>query len=363
MKKINYFLGFLVCLTLLSSCGKKQDRVKPERKDITEAVFASGVLLPENLYNLTAQNDGYLVKLDFKEGDVVQAGEVLAIIENKQIDYSAQSANAILSIANANISSDAPALKQAEANLLQAKQQLAQNKKQTDRYQKLYETQSVSKLDFENAQLAFENAQSSLMAAQENLNLLKQQAQQDFILQKSQADINNLSRKNNEICAVIGGTIYNKYKQLGDYVRKGDIIAEIGSTQSFYAKLNIDESQISKISPEQPVVLQFNTNKNRNLRGVVDEIYPAFDEQTQSFYVKALFTDSLDFKVSGTQLQANIITAERKDVLVIPRSYLGYGNKVKTKTKGIATVQTGFISTDWVEITAGLDENTIIELP
>jgi multidrug efflux pump subunit AcrA (membrane-fusion protein) len=295
MKSKIYVLAFFMLPTLFSSCENHQEEIKPERQQITETVFASGVLLPENLYNLTAQNDGYLVKLDFEEGDTVQTNQVLAVVENKQNDYSAQSANVLLSI----------------ASVLQAKRQWEQDKKQAERYRKLYETQSVSKLDFENAQLAFENAQSALTAAQENLNLLKQQAQQDFIRQKSQADIDNLSRKNNEIRAVIGGKIYNIRKQAGDYVRQGDVVAEIGSIDQFYAKLNVDESQIGQIKTGQSVVMQLNTNKNHNYRGIVSKIYPAFDEPTQSFYCKALFCDSLDFIVSGTQLQANIIIGEK----------------------------------------------------
>ena len=52
-------------------------------KDIIETVFASGTLEPEGKYNLTAQSDGYLVAVKFKEGDMVKTNDVLAVVDNQ----------------------------------------------------------------------------------------------------------------------------------------------------------------------------------------------------------------------------------------------------------------------------------------
>ena len=89
----------------------------------------------------------------------------------------------------------------------------------------------------------------------------------------------------------------------------------------------------------------------------------AFDEQTQSFFVEASFTDSLFFKISGTQLEANIETGQRKQVLVVPRNYLTYGDIVRVKREEgevKQVVKTGFVSSEWVEILEGLKEGEAI---
>src|ERR1035437_3520985 len=362
MKTSIQVLTIISGLAMLSSCGKKSADTKPIRKDITETVFASGILVPENQYNLTAQSEGYIVTLNFIEGDTVKRGSVLAVIDNKQNDFNAQSADALLSIAGSNISPDAPALKQAAANIELAKIKLKQDELQAERYKKLVADKSVSKLEYENASLAMENSKANLTSLQETYNLLKQQAEQQLIIQKSQKGINSFFLGNNEIRAVVGGKVFQKLKQLGDYVRKGDVIAVIGNQNDIYAKLSIDETNISKIQLGQKTIIQLNTNKEKNYNATVSEIYPAFDEQAQSFYCKVKFADAMDFRISGTQLQANIVIGEKNNVLVIPRNYLGYGNKVTIKDKGKITVETGFVSNDWVEITKGLDENTVITL-
>ncbi len=356
IKTIFFFTG----LILVSSCGKKTTETKPIRKGITETVFASGILVPENQYNLTSLSDGYIKNLNIDEGAIVTANQLLAIVDNEQSIINAQSADELLTIAAANTNPNAPALKQAEINVELAKQKLIQDEKQEARYKKLYELNSVSKLEYENMVLNRDNSKTNLLALQENYKLLKQQADQQLIIQKSQKDANSVSKNYNEIKAVVGGKVYELKKELGDYIRKGDIIAVIGSQEKLYALLSVDESNISKVRLGQAVIIQLNTQLQKNYKGIVTEIYPAFDEQTQSFYCKVAFESELDFNISGTQLQGNIVIENKNNVLVIPRNYLGYGNKVKLKDGDEIIVETGFISNDWAEIINGLNENTII---
>jgi len=205
---------------LWNSCSQKSNETKPVRKPVTETVFASGILVPDDKYNLTAQNEGYLVQLNFDEGDTLKAGKVLAVIENKQNEANAQSAEALLSIARVNVSPDAPSLKQAEASKNLAEQKLKEDALQLDRYKKLMATNSVSKLEYENVELAYENSKTAFQVQQENYRQLQQQAEQQLILQNNQKEVNGVLKNQNEIRAVVGGKVYKKLKQLGDYVRR-----------------------------------------------------------------------------------------------------------------------------------------------
>ena len=69
----NILLAVAIAL-LLSACGKKTQENTVSRRDITEYLFATGILEPESQYNLTAQNDGYLIALGLEEGDLVTQG-------------------------------------------------------------------------------------------------------------------------------------------------------------------------------------------------------------------------------------------------------------------------------------------------
>jgi len=360
MKISLQIITLLISTVLLVSCGRKSKETKPIRKDITETVFASGSLIPDDRYNLTSLTDGYLIELNFDEGDTLIEGQLLAKVDNKQNIINANSASKLLAIASDNTKSDAPSLKQSVLNIELADKKVIQDQKQVDRYAKLYASNSVSKLEYENMLLNLENSEANLNMLKENYNLIKQQADQQLIIQQSQKEASFEIQKNNEILAIIGGKVYSKKKEVGDYVRRGDVLAEIGNPDKLFVLLNIDENNISKIKINQDVIIELNIEKDKKYKGVVTEIYPEFDERTQSFYCKIEFLEPLNYKISKTQVQANIIIENKENVLLIPREYISYGNVVTLKGGEKINVKTGFISNEWVEILEGLDESAVI---
>jgi multidrug efflux pump subunit AcrA (membrane-fusion protein) len=357
MKKMYVFI--LLAISLFS-CGKKTETATVQRKDITEMVFATGSLKADDEYLVAAQADGYLKSVNFEEGDVIDAGKVLAVIDNKQSIVNVNQTAKLLAIAKANAKESAPLIQQIRININLAKEKLKQDELQAERLSKLLETNSIAKVEYENAALTVLNTKANIKALEEQIANLQVNANQQVIVQQQQNEVSNAVADFNQIIAYVSGKVYKKRKQLGDYVKKGDVIAVVGNPNNIYANLSIDESNMSKIKLGQNLVIQLNTNTQKTYKAQLAEILPSFDEATQSFYVKAFFTENLDFTITGTQLQANIIIAEKKNALLIPRSYLGYGNKVLVEKKKSVDVKTGIISTDWVEITGGLTENQSI---
>jgi multidrug efflux pump subunit AcrA (membrane-fusion protein) len=359
MKLRAIILLFFVLISV--SCVKKTQETKPIRKDVTETVFASGILEANGTYQLTAQNDGYLVAVNFQENDIIQEGAVLAVIDNKQNVLNTESAEALYQIAKNNTNTNAPNFMQAKNSSLQAKQKMELDSIQVGRYKKLFESNSIAKTEYENVLLQYQNSKGNYANSLENYRQLKQQAEQQLIINASQSNVNKVLTSYNQIRVVFTGKVYQKFKQKGDFVRKGDIIAKIGDANVIYAKISIDESNIRKIKIGQEAVIQLNTNKEKVYKGQIAEILPSFDEATQSFTCKVTFIDKLDFTIVNTQLQANIIIGVNKNALLIPRNYLSFGNYVTVKgnTQPVQ-VKTHFVSSEWVQIDAGIDENTTL---
>lgn len=360
MKSYKYLTALIVVI-IITACGKKTEETKPIRKDVTETIFASGVLEAKNTYSLTAQTDGYLEQINFDEGDIIPVGKVMAVIDNKENNFNTQSAEALYKIAKSNTYANAPALLQAKNTIVVNQTKMEQDKLQYQRYQKLWNENSVAKIDFENAELQYKTSKANYENAIENYKLLQQQAEQSVISNKVQKNINEVLLNHNQIKAVVSGKVYKKYKQIGDYVKKGDIIAQIGEANIIYAKVNIDEGNIDKVKLGQKAVVQLNTNKNKIYEGQVAEIYPSFDESSQSFICKIALPKLPNTVIINTQLQANIIVSSTKNALVIPRNYIDFGGNVQIKGKKEKTkVTTKFISSLWVEIIDGIDENTTL---
>lgn len=350
----------LTLVLLFVSCGKNEE-VRPIRQDIQELVFASGQLEWDDSYNVIAQTDGVLGKVVFEVGQPVTKGMIIASIDNKVNEVNAESAQEQLVISNQNVTANAPALLQLEQNIQFAQSKYLQDKKQAERYERLQQNNIGSKVEYENAQLAAKNSLANLKALQKQYDVLKQQAQQQLIASRAQLKSNKVLQGYNSVVVAESGTVVKKFKNQGDYVKKGDVIATIGNQQKVEAVLNVDENSIGKVKLGQTVYVKLNTEKSKVYNGKVTEILSAFDVQSQSFICKVTFNEPLAQSLFGTQLEANILVAEKKNALLIPRNYMGFGNKVNVKGKDENVIlKIGIISTDYVEVLDGLSETDVL---
>lgn len=354
-------LGWIVIPCLLLSCVRRNEETKPIRKDITEIVFASGTLEAEDTYELTAQTDGYLQRVEFDENDLINPGQILAEIQNEANTINARRADALYTIAKSDLSPQSPQLLQAKNSLESARHRMQQDSLTANRYEELLSANAVAKIDFEKAELAWSNSRTEYRNARAQYDQLWRQNREQFIVNESQKSLNRSISSNNLIRAVIGGKVYKKLKQTGNFVQRGEPIAVIGNAKKLYARVNVDERSISKIKVGQPATVQLNVDIDRKYDGTVSEILPMFYQATQSFICKIQFSDTVSFGIVSTQLQANIVVGSTKNALLIPRSYLNYNNEVRLKDGDEPIkVATKIVSTEWVQVVSGLDENSTI---
>jgi len=339
---------FLFLISTFFSCSN--ETVKPQIQDIEELVFASGSIDWKDAYNVTAQTEGVLISSSIEEGIFVQAGQLLATIDNHSNEVNSSVANDQLQIADQNVSTNSPALLQIKENI-----RASENK------YRLYSQQSTTKVMMENAQLAEKNSYSNWMSLKNQYNAILLQAKQQQIISKGQLQNSLVASDFNKIQSLQAGTIIKKFKNKGDYVRRGEVVAIIASKESIEAVVNVDENSIAKVAVGHKVYLQLNTSKGKIVNGVVSEVLPSFDLLTQSYICKIKLTDSLPQSFYGTQLEANISVGAKKSAMIIPKMYLGYGNKVNVKGKSDAVVvKTGIVSNDFVEVLEGLTTEDVL---
>ncbi|RPI67786.1 MAG: biotin/lipoyl-binding protein, partial [Ignavibacteriae bacterium] len=98
----------LLCLCTLVSCSKPKDAIHPEERSITQSVYASGVVVSKDQYQVYATTSGILERVLVSEGDSVSAGQVIAIVSNQV---------ATLTRENATIASDYASIRNNEEKL------------------------------------------------------------------------------------------------------------------------------------------------------------------------------------------------------------------------------------------------------
>jgi multidrug efflux pump subunit AcrA (membrane-fusion protein) len=362
MKTNKIIVGlFLLPISGLLSCSRQQE-ITPQHKTIQQVVFASGNLEQENEYLISAAADGIIRELGIREGDYISKGELLVRIDSDVSNTQLQEARVVYNDAKQNSSASAPQLQQIKSQINQSRNQLNLDKINYQRYADLRRKNSVSQLEYEKAELQYKASQSSLQVleksykqAQDALQLNADRSLQQVKTQ--QAILNDYS-----ILADKDGIVLKVLKKKGELVRKGEVIAKIGSGKNIL-KLFIAEDDITKLSIGQQAIVQMNNYPDTTFTASITRILPAFDETEQSFTAEAAFINPPQLLLSGTQLQANIKQQGTKKVLVIPSAAVIRGKYVELKNGEEKEIKTGQKSGNWVEVKQGLTEKDIILLP
>lgn len=348
----------LICL---SAC-KRQQEVNPVRKVLQQAVFASGHLRQEDEYVLAATADGTIKELSIREGDNTDAGQILVRIKSDVQHTQLQEAHVVYEDARQNAAPGAPQLSQIRTQISLAKAQRDQDQLNYERYTALRNRNSVSQLEYEKAALQYKTSQSNLQALEINYtqvqNALRLNASRSLQQVKTQQSILD----EYAISADKAGMVLEVLKKKGELVRKGDVIARIGSGKHIL-KLFIAEDDITRVRLGQEAIVQMNNYPDTTFTAVLTKILPAFDQTEQSYVAEAVFTSPPILLLSGTQLQANIKLEGTRSALVIPSAALIRGQFVLLKDGTESAVKTGQKLGDWVEVKSGLTEEDIILLP
>jgi multidrug efflux pump subunit AcrA (membrane-fusion protein) len=354
---IYLFFGTLIVL-FATSCSHNQE-TKPQRKDIVDAVFASGFIANNDEYLVISAADGYLNKSLVKEGDKVTSGMSLFLLSNEVQSAQYATANANYSDAKSKNDANSAQIQQLKIQISQAKNQLQNDETNYNRYANLIKTNAVSQVDFDKIKLQYESSKSNVSILEKSLSDLKRQLSLNETNALEQLKIQQRNNKDFNITANSNGFIINVNKKQGEFVKRGEIVAKIGAGNPII-KLYVAEEDISRLKLNNKVVVSLNTEKQKTYNATVSRIYPGFDSNNQSFIVEATFTQLTENIMYNTQLQANIVTDEKKNALIIPSNYLLNGDSVLLKEGKKASVQKGIVNNEWVEILSGLTENQTI---
>jgi RND family efflux transporter MFP subunit len=364
---MNQKIYLLITATIfVASCGNKANTYTPEYKSLTEAVYASGMVLPQNEYQVMSMGDGILVDILIKEGDYVKKDQPLFRIKSETMDARFQNAVNIYKVAQNNYSNQSPVLNELNSVLKVSREKLKNDSVYFSKAKILFEKNAISKNDYDKASLSFISSENDYNAKLQVYNRTKDQLYLELKNAESQFIITQEDKNNYLIRSYIDGMVYEVYKEPGETARRNEPLALIADASKVYIQLDIDEEDITKIKVGQEVLVKMDIYRGQIFRARINKVYPRLQVKNQSFRVDAYFTDSIPPLYSGITAEANIIIQEKERALVVPKSYLvnedslwikQNGKKIKVKVKK------GAENYEWVEVLEGLTENTKVLQP
>lgn len=298
--------------------------VPVQRGDLLATISATGTVEPEEVIDIGAQVAGKIVAFGKDKhgktvdyGSVVEAGTVLARIDDAL--YAADAASA-----QAQLEQSKAALQRSEADMGQLKAKLYQAQRDWARAQKLGPSDALSQADYDAAQSAYETAKANLEVGkaailQAKKNVLQSQA----VFKRAQQNLDYCT-----IVSPVKGVIIDRRVNIGQTV-----VASLSAPSLFLiAKdlnrlqvwVSVNEADIGHIKPGQPVTFTVDAYPGEVFQGEVGKVrLNATMTQNVVTYTVEVNTDNSSGKLLP-YLTANVkfIVGEKHNVLLVPNAAL-----------------------------------------
>ncbi len=361
MKKISVYLTVLLTV-LISACGKKTDTTNPVRKDIVQAVYASGKLFPVNHYSVLSKFPGYIQQIHVRAGQVVKTGDLLLTIRNDISKLNTGTAKNQFLLAKENTDPSGSLLNGYHQEVATADSKFKLDSLNFNRFSELLKQNAISKQSFDQAKTQFEISRQNLVRANENYENTERRLQIELKNAENLLQAQESSEKDYKILSVMNGKVYDVIPQIGDLVSSQSLLMEVGDSSNFEVELSVDETDISFIKSEQKVVYSIDAYQGKTFQGTVIELFPKVNQASKTSRVKGSFEYASGLPLySGMSVEANIIIKEKKNALVIPKDYLYSEDSVQVKGKsGLTKVQTGIQDLEFTEIIDGISEGDVL---
>lgn len=310
--------------------------------DAAATLTATGYVVAQRKAEVASKGTGRLVQLEFEEGDTVQAGEIIAVLDND--DIRAQ-------------------LQVAQAQLEQAKIDSLNAGRTYRRYSQLAATGAVTTAELEIAEANYNGALAGVAGAAAAVKT---------------AEVN---LENTYIRAPFAGTILTKNAEVGEIVApfassassKGSVVT-LADMQSLEVEADVSESNINKVAVGQPAEIILDAYPTVRYAAEVKKIVPTADRSRATVLTKVSFREIDNRVLPEMSARVNFFIdstasfASGARMLAIPRDAITSrgGETVVFRIDGQqvvrVSVETGRELGKMVEITSGLAEGDRVVL-
>jgi HlyD family secretion protein len=317
-------LGLIALIVILNLRAQREKAVKVnvekvKRQDLTSIISASGEVKPKKNINISALVAGRVVKIGVKEGQEVKAGDFLLQIDPAYFE--------------AQVDRYRATIDQLKAELIRVEAQYKRDKNFYERQKQLYESSLISKDQLEAAQAQYEVSSASLQS-------LKFQIKQSEAGLKSALD----DLKKTTYVSPIDGIVTSLRVEEGEVAivgtmnNPGTVLLTIADLSVMEVEVEVDETDVINVRLGQTARVKVDAFPEKVFTGKVTEIgSSALDrsslsssQESKNFKVVITLDETDQLLKPGLSASADIIVAEKKNVLAVPVAALVVREKDST---------------------------------
>jgi HlyD family secretion protein len=375
---------------LMAGCGAKEapepeplvsvQAVKVERSEIQQQVSSEAVLYALHQATIVPKISAPIEKFYVERGDHVHAGQLLAVLENKDLAGSAAQAKGAYEQAQANYETMTAAnlpeqITQAKGNLQSARASFTAAQKLYDNSKKLYQQGALAGKQLDQAQVGLAQAQAQLQSAEQTLEKLQsvgtkaqlKAARGQLDAAKGAYDTAAAQLSYSEIRSPIDGVVTDRPLFPGDMASTGTPLITVMSLSQVVARARVPASEAAPLKVGDTAEIS-GPGASKPIKGKVTVVSPAVDPNSTTVQVWVEARNPHDELKPGSTVTVTVTAKKIPDALVIPRAALltdpdlgPYVMAIDSASVAHQTkVRTGIEQGGKVQITEGLKEGQLV---
>lgn len=340
---------------------------KAELKDRMSKDTYKSTLEAYNQGIISSKISAKVTKVLVENGQYVNEGDTIAILDDQDIQNSIKTANAQLKVNEQQVNSAEQQLNSAQASLEKLKINVDDAQRNYDIQKTLFDAGAVSQSEIDASEKVLNTSKADYNSGQANIEISKASIEtakasveaQKVNIEKLQNDLDNAVIK-----APISGFISDKNICVGQIINQGAAIAKINDISYVFATIQVPQEKINDIKTGKPaeVILEDNDTV---YNGTLDSIDLSGDSTLRVFNCKIKIENNNKELLPGEYAKVNFSDSDGKNnnkVITIPVSALAgsEGNYyVFVNNNGIASkvaVDIGDSDENNVEVTSGIKD-------
>jgi multidrug efflux pump subunit AcrA (membrane-fusion protein) len=371
---------------MVTSCSKKEEAspevtvqaLKVEKKTIRQVIHTEAVLYPKNQAAITPKVTAPVKQFYVNRGSRVHAGQLLAVIENRDLAAAETETKGSYHQAEATYQIETTSAlpeewHKAEYDLQAAKESYDAQQKIYDSRKKLYDEGALPRKDYDQSLVALTQAKSQYEVAAMHMTALesagkKQQlksAEGQLTSAKGRYEGATAQLAYSEIRSPIDGVVTDRPTYPGETPPPGTPLLTVMDTSSVIAKAHIPQEEAAQLKTGAGATLK--GPGDVGVDGRVTLISPALDPNstTVEVWVEAANPDGR--LRPGSSVSVEMVARSVNDAVVVPSSAVlktpagGSLLMVVEDNKAVQReVETGIREGDLVQIIKGLNGNETV---
>lgn len=256
----------------------------------------TGTVEPVESVTLTSRVMGQIRQIFVREGDRVQAGDRLVVIDVADLQAQGNQAIAGVNIAQSNFQAAQARVQEARAQLVEAEAQLAEAQLEQRRMQMLRSEGAVSQQLLDQANTRVQTTQARIQQIRAGINQSQSAMEQAMAqVRQAQAQVQQVSANLDygTVVAPFSGVVTRRHAEVGAMAGAGQPLVTLESSDRLRFSTQVPESLIAQVKQGQPVSIRLDA-LNRSVSGIVSQIIPSADPVSRNFTVKVTFNQASD---------------------------------------------------------------------